>query len=201
MINKKNIKFEGVNLFEIMGGIVEAHVRAYREDFDTDKEMLQAAAKGPSRGFLWLARHMGTWLLDERNVFLKATRESNTFRFYQEQTREPIILFAVEVIGLDGDAVIGNLYLLDYRSHYRHVLAESQEASAVMHYEDGNRIIPAEDITLYDDAEFGKLLNWDYLAESENDLSALLWKERQHRASFTVGDFSAYLADLEAIKK
>ena len=144
---------------------------------------------------------MGTWLLDEHNIFLKATRESNTFRFYQEQTREPIILFAVEVTGLDGDAVIGNLYLLDYQSHYKHVLAESQEASAVMHYEDGNRIIPAENITLYDDAEFGKLLDWDYLAESENDLSVLLWKERQHRASFTARDFPSYLAELQAFEK
>ena len=201
MNNQVNIKFESVNLFETMGGIVQAHVRAYREDFDTDKEMLQAAAEGPSRAFLWLCRTMGTWLLDERNIFLKATRESNTFRFYQEQTKEPIILFAVEVTGLDGDAVIGNLYLLDYQSHYRHVLAESQEASAVMHYEDGNRIIPAEKVTLYDDAEFGRLLNWDYLPESENDLSVLLWKEQRHRASFTVGDFSAYLAGLKCPQK
>lgn len=201
MNNKTNIKFEGVNLFETMGGIVEAHTRAYKEDFDTDKEILRDAAGGPSRAFLWLCRTMGTWLLDERNIFLKATRESNTFRFYREQTREPIILFAVEVTGLDDDAVIGNLYLLDYQSHYKHVLAESQEASAVMHYEDGNRIIPAENITLYDDAEFGKLLDWEYLAESENDLSVLLWKERQHRASFTAGDFPSYLAGLKCPQK
>ncbi len=91
MNNKANIKFESVNLFETMGGIVEAHVRAYKEDFDTDKEILRDAAVGPSRAFLWLCRTMGTWLLDERNIFLKATRESNSFRFYQEQTREPII--------------------------------------------------------------------------------------------------------------
>ena len=148
MDNKRSIKFESVNLFETMGGIVAAHVRAYREDFATDKEILRDAVEGPSRAFLWLCRTMGTWLLDERNIFLKATRESNTFRFYREQTREPIILFAVEVTGLDGDAVIGNLYLLDYQSHYRHVLAESQEASAFMHFEYGNRIIPAEKVTL-----------------------------------------------------
>lgn len=140
---------------------------------------------------------MGTWLLDERNTFLRATRENNTFRFYPEQTREPIIVFAVEVTGLDGDTVVGNLYLLDYQSHYRHVLAESQEASAVMRYEEGTRIIPAEKITLYDDVEFGKLLDWDYLAKSENELSMLLWKERQHRASFAVGDFPSYLAGLQ----
>ena len=119
MDNRVNIKFESVNLFEAMGGIVEAHTRAYREDFDVDKDILRAAAEGPSRAFLWLARHMGTWLLDERNIFLKATRESNTFRFYREQTREPIILFAVEVTGLDDDAVIGNLYLLDYQRPYQ----------------------------------------------------------------------------------
>lgn len=201
MNNKTNIKFESVNLFETMGGIVEAHTRAYKEDFDVDKDILRAAAEGPPKVFLWLCRTMGTWLLDERNIFLKATRESNTFRFYREQTREPVILFAVEVTGLDDDAVIGNLYLLDYQSHYKHVLAESQEASAVMHFEEGNRIIPAEKVTLYDDVEFGKLLDWDYLAESENDLSVLLWKERQHRASFAVGDFPSYLAGLQVLKK
>lgn len=201
MNNNTNIKFESVNLFETMGGIVEAHTRAYKEDFDTDKDILRAAAETAPRAFLWLCRSMGTWLLNERNVFLKATRESNTFRFYQEQTREPIILFAVEVTGLDDDAVIGNLYSLDYRRHYRHVLAESQKASAVMHYEDGDRIIPAENVALHDDAEFGRLLDWDYLAESENDLAALLWKEQQHRASFTAGDFSAYLAGLKCPQK
>lgn len=33
MNNKANIKFEGVDLFQAMGNIVEAHVRAYKEEF------------------------------------------------------------------------------------------------------------------------------------------------------------------------
>lgn len=195
-----NMKFVNVDILAAMEQIVNIHTEHYQSDFfEVDVPMLREASEKKERQdktFLWLCRTMGTWLLKERNIFLKDTRESNTFRFYQEQTSEPIIALAVEIYGLIGNRVIGNLYPIDYESHYRHVLTKSINTSAIMHYENGCRVIPASNITLYGDATYGNLLDWEYLPESVDDLSAVLWKERQQREDCPVGDLNAYLAAL-----
>lgn len=84
-----NLKFTNMNLLDVMGGIVRKHVRAYREDFDVDRDILRDAAVEPSeqdRRFVWLVRPTRTWLLKERNAFLKGTRENNTIAYYAEHS-------------------------------------------------------------------------------------------------------------------
>ncbi len=39
-------------------------------------------------------------LLPERDVFLKGTRQHNTWRFYGEQTRDKVLAYAVELTGI-----------------------------------------------------------------------------------------------------
>lgn len=195
-----NIRFKGINLFETMERIVDVHTVAYKEDFKLDKELLTEAAKTPkrtSRTFLWMCRTMGTWLLEERNVFLKDTREHNTLRFYREQTSEPILLFAVEVTKMIDGKVMGNLYLLDYGKYYDRVVSESIEADTVMHYEGGSRIIPAKNVTFHYDATYGELLCWEYIPKLKDELSLLLWKEKQYRENFTARDVDSYIVKLQ----
>ena len=200
MGKNSNIRFTGINLFEAMERVVDAHTTAYKEDFKLDMELLRESVETPeraSRTFLWMCRTMGTWLLEERNVFLKDTREHNTLRFYREQTSEPILLFAVEATKVIDGIVMGNLYLLDYGKYYGRVVSESLEADTVMHYEGGSRIIPAKNVTLHCDGTYGELLRWEYIPKLEHELSLLLWKEKLYRESFKVGDIDSYIVKLQ----
>ncbi len=91
-------KFSNVDILEFMGKVVEKHTKFYQSDFEIDKEILSEAAdrqEQQEKTFLWLCRTHGTWCLLERNVYLKGTRENNTFRFYAEQTSEPVLAFLV----------------------------------------------------------------------------------------------------------
>ena len=122
--NIAGLKLENIDLFAVMGSIVENHVEHYKSDFDFDKEILLNAVKKESREestYIWLCRTTGTWLLRERNVFIRDTSENNTFRFYAEQTSDNILAYVVEIKGMDGNTVVGNIYTLDYLRYYRHV--------------------------------------------------------------------------------
>ena len=43
--------------------------------------------------------------------------ENKVWEFYHEQTRDPILAYAVEIKGVEGDTVRGNLIELDYAAH------------------------------------------------------------------------------------
>jgi hypothetical protein len=63
-----------------------------------------------------MSRPSGTYCFPEQNIFLKDTRGFNTWRFYEEQTRDPIKAFAVKLTGIEDGKLMGNLYELDYRN-------------------------------------------------------------------------------------
>lgn len=114
---KSNVKFSNVDILSFMGNVVEKHTRYYQSDFQIDREILHRAAEKQEqhdKTFIWLCRTSGTWLLLERNTFLKDTREFNTFSFYAEQTSDPVLAYVVEITdGVQG-SVMGNAYVLDY---------------------------------------------------------------------------------------
>lgn len=202
MSRKKNlsgIKFEGIELLSVMGSIVGVHTEHYRSDFDIDRKILTEAAgrhDRTERTYLWLCRTMGTWLLSERDVFIRNTREYNTFSFYAEQASEGVIAYAVEVTGMDGNAVIGNLYTLDYLLQYRYVVSSAVNPGSVLFvYENGQRVKSVDTpIYGYDDTDFGKFQYFEFQPESSSSLSWLLSDERRKRNDFKTGNFDRYLA-------
>ncbi len=193
------LKFEGVDLFDVMGSIVDSHVEHYRSDFDIDRQILLEAAGKKDRAdrtWLWLCRTCGTWLLRERDVFICGTRENQTFRFYAEQSPEGVTAYAVEVSGMEGDAVIGNLYTLDYARHYRHVVSAAQKAGGILFvYEDGQKLKPA-DSHIYgcDDEDYGKFRHFEFQPESMDSLAQILAGERSRRNAFKSGNFVRHAA-------
>ncbi len=78
------IRFSDIDTIRFMGRVVKIHTRHYQSDFDMDKEMLWGAAGQQDKSFIWLCRTAGTWLLYERDVFLKGTSANNIFNFYAE---------------------------------------------------------------------------------------------------------------------
>ena len=132
---KSRTKFSNVDILEFMERVVEKHTQFYKSDFQIDKETLQRVAdrqEQQERTFIWLCRTAGTWLLLERDTFLKDTKDFNTFAFYAEQTSDPILAFVVEVTGGAQGSVIGNMYALDYMAHYKHIQTVSLKAETVV---------------------------------------------------------------------
>lgn len=199
---KRNLKFMGVDILDAMGRIVEVHTKHYKSDFLLDAEILRAAAMKQERQdriFLWMCRENGTWCLRERDVFLEGTREYNTFCFYAEQTREPILAYAVEATGIVDGIVAGDIYTLDYQGHYEFIKKSvASLGSVVLVYEQGERVQAAgEPIMRHRDIGLGKFISIEYQPDSPKKLRELLWNERYRRDHFDDGDIGEYLAGLE----
>lgn len=96
-------KFEDVDVIASLEAIMKQNTAFYQNDFDLDRNILQKAAASPTaedRRLLWFSRPSGTSCFRERDVFLKGTRQHNTWRFYGEQTRDKVLAYAVELTGL-----------------------------------------------------------------------------------------------------
>ncbi len=194
-------KFSNVDILEFMGKVVEKHTKFYQSDFEIDKEILSEAAdrkEQQEKTFLWLCRTHGTWCLLERNVYLKGTRENNTFRFYAEQTSEPVLAFLVEVTGGTQDSVMGNVYALNYTGHYNHVHSVSiKTETVILEYEHGCRVQSADDrFSGCPDMDYGRLQSVQYRPHSQEELLQLLWNERRERKRFKEGNPDSYIAAL-----
>ena len=202
----ENVKFECVDIIDIMGRVLDVHTEHYRSDFDIDKKILWSASakeERQDRTYVWMCRKSGTWLLRERDVYIRDTRENNTFRYYLEQTSEPVILLIVEVTGYTAHTVIGNLYTADYKGYYDHVMKEMLPVeSIVLTYEGGSKTLePGTTFDGYPDCRYGKFLSFEYQPHTGKKLREILWNERYRRDHFDSGDAEVYLAGLEHGRK
>ena len=117
-------KFINCDVLAVLNEIMRHHTQSYLEDFNIDKEILLEAADEPStkaRRYLWMSRPQGTHCLNESEVYLKDTIEHNTWRFYDEQTNDTILAYAVEIDGIKDGILKGDIYELDYRSSVEHI--------------------------------------------------------------------------------
>lgn len=192
------IKFSDIDTIDFMGRVVQGHTRHYQSDFDIDKKILLEAAgqqDGQDQSFIWLCRTAGTWLLPERDVFLKGTNANDIFNFYVEQTSDPVLALAIKVKRAIADTVIGDIYVLDYQAHYRHIQSVGLSAETVMlQYERGERMMGVDAMPgSYPDMEYGELVSLRYLPHEQEDLKELLWRERQERERYEEGDPDAFI--------
>lgn len=199
--SKSKVKFSNVDILFFMNEVVQKHMKYYQSDFEIDKEILLEAAEKQEQQdkmFVWLCRECGTWCLQERDVFLKDTREYNTLKFYREQTKEPILAFIIEVISATAISVIGNVYALNYKEYSHHVVSTALPTKSILfQYEHGYRMKEAEAILDgYPDIEYGKLQSIQYQPYSQEELAGVLRREKQERKCFIEGDQQEYLAKL-----
>lgn len=194
-------KFEDVDVITSLEAIMKQNTAFYQNDFDLDRNILQKAAASPTaedRRLLWFSRPSGTSCFRERDVFLKGTRQHNTWRFYGEQTRDKVLAYAVELTGIVNGKIKGNLYELDYPQHFRHVKEQALPAdNYTLLYEHGERVQPAgQYLDGNPDPQLGKFERFE---AQPNDLEALkaLLREQQHsRKQHRPGDFKEHIAAL-----
>ena len=113
-------KHTEVDLYQALGKVVEENTAFYKDDFEIDKRIIQKAAESDEpdeKRLLWLSRRSGTQCLNEREAFIRDTRDFNTWQFYAQQTGDHFVAFVVEPYFIQGKAAIGNLYELDFSEH------------------------------------------------------------------------------------
>lgn len=180
-------KFENVDVIAALSEIMRQNTAFYQSDFDIDKGIIQRAAasdQAVDKTMLWMSRPSGTYCFRERDVFLKDTRQHNTWRFYGEQTRDKILAYAVELTDTKDDTIRGNLYELDYQQHFRHVIDAALPVSVSrLFYEHGSRDIPAEQY--FDgspDRALGDFLHYEFQPHDPAVLQEALQQEQHGRA-------------------
>lgn len=186
---RKGTKFMNIDILKVMQTIADSYVKHYQSDFDYDVQTLREAVLNPERkqrAFVWLCRECGTWLLDERDVFIKESHGYSVFTYYAEQTRDKILAFIVEVLNLNGDTVKGNIFCLSYADYYKHVCkAAVQAGSIIITYENGQRTIPPEQhFGAYPDYELGAFVSYKFVPESPEQLEMVLLNEKRTRNKF-----------------
>lgn len=106
---KTGTKALHTDILKVMQGIVNNHVEHYQSDFELDIEaLIEAAGKKErtERIFVWLCRPCGTFLLREKDVFIRGTRENNTFCFYKGQAGAHVLCYVIEVNSLEGNTAM-----------------------------------------------------------------------------------------------
>lgn len=198
---QRQIRFKGIDIIGFMGRVVQRHMRHYQSDFQIDEAALRRVAGCTEQQdvtFIWMCRTLGTWLLPERDVLLRGTSGNNIFTFYMEQTNDPVLIFAIKVMGIKSGFIIGDIYALDYPMYYDHVCSVMLRAeTAILQYERGTRIKRADDmVTSHPDAEYGRCLSIRYQPHQQEELDRLLQREWEERGHLKVGDADAYIESL-----
>ena len=194
-------KFENVDVTASLEAIMKQNTAFYQSDFDIDKEIIKRAAESPNAGdkmLLWFSRPSGTYCFRERDVFISDTAPHNTWRYYKEQSRDPILAYAVELTGTEGGKIKGNLYELDYEKHYERVKDNTLAAGTVtLVYEHGTREQPADRrFDGYPDPQLGKFERFEVQPKDPEALQFLLREEKESRDKLKPGDFKEHIAAL-----
>lgn len=191
-------KFENVDVVASLEAIMKQNTAFYQSDFEVDKQILQKAAISPipeGKRLLWFSRPSGTCCFRERDVFLKDTRQHNTWRFYGEQTHDTILAYAVELTGTEQGKIKGNLYELDYPQHFREVIEKSISAdNYTLLYEHGELTKPAGQY--FDgntDPQLGKFIRFEAQPNDPEALKSLLGEQKKKRIQHTPGDFKSHI--------
>lgn len=197
------LKFENVDIIKSLKAIMQTNTKHYQSDFDMDIKTLTQAIKKQNpedKRYLWMSRPEGTWCLKEMDTFIRGTWEYNTFCFYAEQTRDRILVYAVELTGMEKRTVMGNIYELEYQELYRHIKDVSVErGNTKMIYENGNRMQAAEKcITGNDDPDLGKFLSFEDQPKDLDALCSVLQGEKCCRDQFKSGNINAHIQALSA---
>ena len=191
-------KFENVDVIASLEAIMKQNTAFYQSDFEIDKRILQKAATRPAaeeKRLLWFSRPSGTCCFRERDVFLKDTRQHNTWRFYGEQTLDKILAYAVELTGKENGIIKGNLYELDYPQHFREVVEKSLPAdNYTLLYEHRERVQPAGAyVDGNPDPQLGKFERFEAQPNDPEALKDLLREQRCSYEQQKPGDFKAHI--------
>jgi len=198
-------KFENVDILRSLNAIMQTNTKHYKSDFKYDVEIFKEAVKSQetdNKNYIWFSRPSGTECLRERDVFLKDSAQYNRFCFYAEQTKDKILAYNVEVIGIKDGKVAGNIYELDYYKYYQHVKDSALPINYTsLVYEGGVKAQEHKKPFNIHDSSYGKLLYYEEIPKDVPALYNLLHNEKNIRDKFKTGDIKEYIEKLSGKEK
>ena len=139
----------------------------------------------------------------EGEVYLDGSHENKVWRFYQEQTNDPVLAYAISLKEVRDGKIFGDLYPLNYREHVERMKKLTCPIGNVaVAFEDGNVItIPYQERRQLMNRlmpEHGAPKTMTYLPENEPELMMILKRERFKRNYHAAaGNLEEYLDKLE----
>lgn len=134
-------KFIDCNIIDVLHEIMCHHTEHYQSDFEVDKTIFEKAAlsdRSEDKHLLWLSYPCGTRCINERQAYIRETYDNSSWAFHNK-TGDSVRAFAVEVMGVDGDKIWGNVYELNYYEHCNEIEKnEFESASVNVRYVDGS---------------------------------------------------------------
>lgn len=200
------VRFEGVDILDALGQIMELHTQHFKQDFDLDKELipkLAVSADPEDKRLLWMSRPCGTYTLRERETYLDGSYENSVWKYYHEQSKDPVLAYALSIKGIQDGKVMGNIYPLDYPAHVERVkLLTCPIEKVTVTFEDGAVVtLPYQTRRQFINElspEHGTPKFMRYEPESEQELAMILKRERFKR-SYQVkpGNIKEYIDGLK----
>lgn len=200
------VRFEGVDILDALGQIMELHTQHFKQDFDLDKELipkLAVSADPEDRRLLWMSRPCGTYTLRERETYLDGSYENSVWKYYHEQSKDPVLAYALSIKGIQDGKVMGNIYPLDYPAHVERVkLLTCPIEKVTVTFEDGAVVtLPYQTRRQFINElspEHGTPKFMRYEPESEQEFAMILKRERFKR-SYQVkpGNIKEYIDGLK----
>ena len=193
-------KYENVDIVAALGAVVELNTAHYKSDFKYDIQMFKAVARNPdgvNNHLLWLSRPSGTYCFPERDVYIKDTAAFNYWNgsatilgkdtpFDRVIVNDRVLPYAVDIKGVEGGRIKGDLYELDYRDHVRDLNRVALPVHTVSaRFEDGTSLtLPHAEYNakfeqLY--IRHGKVTDYRANPANEDALRTVLKVEREQR--------------------
>lgn len=194
--------FTELDVLAALQSIMEQNTGFYQDDLKIDRDTLTEAAEGRDpngKTFLWLSRPSGTQCNPERLVLMGGTASHNTWRHFAEQTpSDRILAYAVELSGVEGGKVRGDLYELDYPQYAAYIQKAADPVESVrVTYPDGQtEKIPYQEFRRMDMRPF-KDAEILYESKHPEQLQALLSQNHADRVrQGRPADLQAHVQDL-----
>lgn len=115
-----------VDLLEALRSIVKLKVDHYQSDITYD--ILDLASSKENDYFCFMAREAGTWLFEQKQVYIKDTQANITQKSYENSD---VSTYAVEITHKEEGKILGNIYEIDYQKTLDDIKANEKEVEKI----------------------------------------------------------------------
>ncbi|MBU5428395.1 hypothetical protein KQI41_18560 [Tissierella pigra] len=126
-----------VDLLEALRSIVKLKVDHYQSDITYD--ILDLASSKENDYFCFMAREAGTWLFEQKQVYIKDTQANITWKSYENSD---VSTYAVEITHKEEGKILGNIYEIDYQKTLEDIKVNEKEIEKIeVTFVNDNKII------------------------------------------------------------
>ncbi len=126
-----------VDLVEALRSIVKLKVDNYQSDIVYD--ILDLVNSKVNDYFCFMARESGTWLFEQKQVYIKDTQANITWKTYENRD---VSTYAIEITHKEDNKILGNIYEIDYQKTLEDVKLNEKEIEKIeVTFNNDNKII------------------------------------------------------------